>query len=117
MRLFPPCWITADTCKHFSHLDTAGEVELQKGFRYAADVSSRPDESPGDAEMVPPFFLAWIEERSEFEALRINGSNVRTFETVAIKASERQIVDRGLTSVFGGYDVIGFVREEGLCFR
>ena len=115
--LFLAWRITPDTCKHFSNFDTAREVQLQKGFRYTADGGSWTDDPTLDVEMIAPFLRAWIKERSEFEAVRINRSNIRAFETVAIKASERQVVDRALTSVFSGYDVIRFVREEGLFFR
>jgi hypothetical protein len=67
--------------------------------------------------MIAPFLPAWIKEWSEFEALRVNGGNIRAFETIAIKAGKRQVVASALAPVLRGYDVIGSVREEGLCFR
>jgi len=67
--------------------------------------------------MLAPFLGAWIEERSKFTTLRINRSNVRTFETIAIETSPRQVVEGARAAVFRRDDVIGFVREVGLCFR
>jgi hypothetical protein len=66
--------------------------------------------------MVGPFLCAWIEERSEFTTYGINRGNVRPFETIAIEASQGQVVGSAFAAVLRRDDVIRFMREESLFF-
>lgn len=69
------------------------------------------------AKMFIPTICPRIEERHDRSAFRIYGSDVRSFETIALNAGQSEIVRNRRSSVLGCNNVIRFVRKEASRLR
>jgi hypothetical protein len=63
-----------------------------------------------------PFVGAWIEEQYDLVGFWINGCKVTTFEIIASKACQGEILRRSLTAVSASSDVIELMRVFRILF-
>ena len=61
-------------------------------------------------EMVAPAVLAWVEKPDEVVGGSLVSGDVRTFEAIAVRAGERQIVFHRPSAVLLSYDVVDLKR-------
>ena len=66
--------------------------------------------------MVRPFFDARIEQENRLASLRVNRSEIGSFESIAMVAGEREIFRSRLTTVLLGNNVVGFVQGNNIVF-
>src|SRR5205085_4451139 len=108
--------IASTLAEYFTYFQTLGQVEFQQCGSRPANGGERNDFATFDSKVFTPDLRARIKQRHEAPRCRINRSNVRAFETIAIKARQREIIRRCLAAMFFSNNVIGFVRKEGMRF-
>jgi hypothetical protein len=62
--------------------------------------------------MLLPNIPAWVKQAHSFAGCRVESGNIRTFETITMWASQRQVVFHSLAAVLLGDDVVYLKRQR-----
>jgi hypothetical protein len=86
-------------------------VDAEHLNRGTTDGCLSSEEGTGPFKMSTPFILTRVEESYDLEGLRITACNVRSYEGVAVEASESEVSWLCRAAMLLGDDVVGVKRK------
>ena len=110
-------WKEADSYEETPMFDPLWRIDVEDGYSGACHGRRANERGATPVEVLRPYVGSRIKKRCHFTGYRIVARNVWSLGRVALGASETQVLQRGLTTVLLGDDVVDFVRQDGACLR
>lgn len=104
--------VLTDLDEALSFDQTVRMVKLQNGNRYSAFRCERHDLCAVQSKVIEPLLCSRIKKGGQLPAFGIERSQVRAFVAIAIRAGQRQIVQRSRATVLLGDDVLHLKGQE-----
>jgi hypothetical protein len=98
-----------------THANALLVVHLQKPRRSGADIRPSDDEGSPELEMVLPHINPWMEQADHFFRLGVDGRKIWALVTIAIRASQREVVGGIIGHMLLGLNMFNVEREKWSC--